>query len=81
LTFIKNKSQKISAEFYKSQTCDLLGFIWTSASKYKKMNVLDNFEHLLPRKYFHRTFSFFSKKAWKSSKILKIGFFEKSCFF
>ena len=31
--------------------------------------------------FFHKTFSFFSERAWKSSKILKIGFFEISAFF
>ena len=50
-------------------------------SKYKKWLFWIVLSIFCPENFFHRTVSFFSKRAWKSSKILKIGFFEKICFF
>jgi hypothetical protein len=50
-------------------------------SKYKKWIFWIIFSISYPGNCFHQTFSFFSKMDWKSSKILKIGFFEKICFF
>ena len=50
-------------------------------SKYKKWIFWIILSISCPRNFFHRTFSFFSKRAWKSSKISKLDFLKKSAFF
>ena len=52
-----------------------------STSKQKKWMIWIILSISCPENFFHRTFNFFSKRAWKFSKILKIGFFENICFF